>query len=235
MGEVASDQENIYNLGKRFPLRMDVVGTLEPTGGPDDHVVFVDVKTAWVLAGKGHGHRNLRKRGGRWVRKREEGRIEARGGVPTYRKITSDNIDTFHFHGDRSEYPLTSVVVVPEGDKGRTILKNRYEQKDAYQVIVPRDAMAELVSLAIRVKRFFDATFVLVGVSAVLFLSLIVLLSLRLRARERTMLHKVGSGRGIVFWLQACELLILAGMSVALAGAVSVGLLWAAPQLFELL
>ena len=35
---------------------MKVVGVLSPVATPDDEAVFVDVKTAWVIAGLAHGH-----------------------------------------------------------------------------------------------------------------------------------------------------------------------------------
>ena len=36
-------------------------GVLEPTGTADDRVIFVDLKTSWIMAGHGHGHQDLSK------------------------------------------------------------------------------------------------------------------------------------------------------------------------------
>ena len=36
-----------------------MVGILAPTSTPDDEAVFVDIKTAWVISGIGHGHEDV--------------------------------------------------------------------------------------------------------------------------------------------------------------------------------
>ncbi len=53
---VMSSPESVFDIAGVYPLKMNVVGILEPTGTPDDDAVFVDVKTTWVIAGLGHGH-----------------------------------------------------------------------------------------------------------------------------------------------------------------------------------
>jgi putative ABC transport system permease protein len=55
-GFLLSDQGSLYDLTMRYPLRMRVVGVLAHSGTPDDGAVFVDVKTAWIMDGLGHGH-----------------------------------------------------------------------------------------------------------------------------------------------------------------------------------
>ena len=55
-GQVMSSPESVFDIKGVYPLKMNVVGILEPTGTPDDDAVFVDVKTTWVIAGVGHGH-----------------------------------------------------------------------------------------------------------------------------------------------------------------------------------
>ena len=57
---VVSSPESVFDLAGVYPLRMHVAGVLAPSHGPDDRAVFVDVKTAWVIAGLGHGHADLR-------------------------------------------------------------------------------------------------------------------------------------------------------------------------------
>ena len=82
-------------------------------------------------------------------------------------------------------------------------------------------ATDELFGLVFRAKRFFDAQVALVALSTVLFLSLIVLLSIRLRASERETLYKIGCSRGTVAWMHVFELAIVFALSAALAGAAS--------------
>ncbi len=46
-----SSPESVFDITGVYPLKMNVVGILQPTGTPDDDAVFVDVKTAWVIGG----------------------------------------------------------------------------------------------------------------------------------------------------------------------------------------
>ena len=50
-GHVYSAPETVFDLAGVYPLKMKVVGVLKPAGTPDDLVVFVDVKTAWIIEG----------------------------------------------------------------------------------------------------------------------------------------------------------------------------------------
>ncbi len=114
---VSSTPETIFDLARVFSLRMKVCGVLERTHTPDDHAVFVDVKTAWVIEGLLHGHQDLSlPKAENAVARREGGKITANPSVFRYAEITPENIDTFHFHGDGGRFPLTAVLAVPDSD-----------------------------------------------------------------------------------------------------------------------
>lgn len=51
-----SSPESLFDLAGVYPLKMRVVGVHAPTGTPDDSAVFVDLRTAWIIEGLGHGH-----------------------------------------------------------------------------------------------------------------------------------------------------------------------------------
>ncbi|MEO1612910.1 MAG: ABC transporter permease, partial [Pseudomonadota bacterium] len=93
---IVSAPENLFDLDGVYPLEMTVVGVLAPTASPDDEAVFVDVKTAWVIAGIGHGHDDViaAEDAG------DDGAVRAAAGVVEFNRITPENIDSFHFHGD---------------------------------------------------------------------------------------------------------------------------------------
>ena len=111
---VLSSPESVFDLAGVYPLKMRVSGVLAPMHGPDDEGVFVDVKTAWVVAGLGHGHQDLAAPGAdAAVLAREQGRITANASVVEYNEITPDNADSFHFHGDLTNLPLTGILAVP--------------------------------------------------------------------------------------------------------------------------
>ncbi|MDA0813383.1 MAG: hypothetical protein O3C21_13470, partial [Verrucomicrobia bacterium] len=77
----------------------------------------------------------------------------------------------------------------------------------------------ELMGIVFQVKKFFDGSFLLVFATTTLFLVLVVLLSLKLRERERQALFRIGCSRGVVFCMQATELLALIVISALLAGS----------------
>ena len=56
---LVSSPENLFDLDGVYPLQMPVVGVLAPTNTPDDDAIFVDIKTAWVIQGIGHGHEDV--------------------------------------------------------------------------------------------------------------------------------------------------------------------------------
>jgi putative ABC transport system permease protein len=53
---VISSPESVFDLAGVYPLKMPVVGILTFSDSADDDAIFVDLKTAWVIEGLGHGH-----------------------------------------------------------------------------------------------------------------------------------------------------------------------------------
>lgn len=221
---IISDRDNVLNLAGQSPLRLSIVGVLNESLSPDDHAVFVDVKTAWVIQGLGHGHQDLSDEGEQSgkVLSRSDGQIVASAAVESYIEITPRNIESFHFHGDTDEFPITSIIAVTDSDKSETILEGKYADDPALQFTKPVDDVRELMSLVFRVKRFFDANAILIGISTALLLLLVLMLSLRLRTREMQTMFKLGCGRGKIVQLQLAEILII----VAVAGSLLALAVW---------
>ena len=227
-----TDQVNLYDLSAAYPLRMKIVGVLAESGSPDDEAVFASLETGWVVAGHGHGHEKLdESSGGGNLLGRGEGSVTASAAVEQFIEITPENIAEFHFHGDRDDLPVTSVIAVPDTDKNRTLLKGKFSAASDVQMLVPTEVVGELLGIIFRVKRFFDASFALVLAAALLFLTLIVLLSLRLRREERQTLFRMGCGRGTIVLMQAAELAIVGAGALLLAALCSLVLLAIAPDL----
>jgi putative ABC transport system permease protein len=101
---LVSSPESVFDLAGVYPLKMRVVGVLEPAHTPDDLAVFADLKTAWIIEGLGHGHSDLARLEARSaVLARRGDTIVANASVVQYNEITQDNVDSFHFHGDLSD------------------------------------------------------------------------------------------------------------------------------------
>ena len=218
-GTVLSSPENLFDLDGVYPLEMDVVGVLAPTGTPDDAAVFVDVKTAWVIAGIGHGHDDVIERGA-------DGAVVANAAIVQYARITPDNIDSFHFHGAPSTYPVTAVMVVPNDARAETILRGRYlDAEGPVQAVVPSEVVGGLVARLFRIASLLDAVTLIVGLAAMLAVGLALFLSWRLRAPEMRTAHALGAGRGTIARLLLAEigLVLVAALLVAVPIVLLIG------------
>jgi len=233
---ILTDQTSLYDIGAVYPLKLRIVGVLSPSGSPDDHAVFVDIKTAWVIEGIGHGHTDLTQtKDASILLEKKENEVVGNAAMVEYAEITADNIGSFHFHGDMTDFPVTSVIVLPDSDKSATLLKGRYRMSPTQQMLVPARVIEELMGIVFQVKRFFDANFALICLVTLLFMVLVVMLSLRIRKREMETMFRIGCSRTTVFRLQIAELCIVLFISLMLAGALSGTLLWYAPKLVKLL
>jgi putative ABC transport system permease protein len=207
-GKLKTDRKNIFDLAGDYPLQLNVTGVLSATGTADDEGVFVDVKTAWIIAGHGHGH--------------DESESNATNSpsaklVKTHLEITLKNMGTFHFHDDTTALPLTAILVEPMDTKGAAMVLGRYQHSSQLQALKPPVVVNEMMGMVMRVRQFLDANYALVAGAMGMLLALIVALSRRLRALEMETLFLLGCSRGTQFALQAAELLIIFAAATALA------------------
>jgi putative ABC transport system permease protein len=218
-GSVLSSPENVFDLAGVYPLKMRITGVLEPSDTPDDHAIFVDVKTAWVIEGLAHGHEDLaRPEAAPRVLRREDDRIIGNASVVQYNEITDENIDSFHFHGDTEAFPITAVIADPPDQKSAAILMGRYEGADErHQILRPVLVMDELLATILTVQSFVVAAVIIVGMATLATTVLVVLLSLRLRRREIETMIKIGGSRGRVTSVLATEVVGVAVAGVGLA------------------
>jgi putative ABC transport system permease protein len=125
-----SSSQTVFDLAGVYPLKMNIVGVLERTHKPDDLAVFVDIRTAWVIEGIGHGHQDLsRETDGTLIMQRSESGVVASPKLFQYNEITPDNVDSFHFHGDAGQYPVAAVIAIPHDVRSSTILRGRYLER----------------------------------------------------------------------------------------------------------
>lgn len=217
-----SSPESVFDLAGVYPLKMPVVGVLKRSHTPDDLAVFVDVKTAWVVQGLGHGHEDLvRSEDPSVVIERTDTNVVASAKLVEYTEITDENIDSFHFHGDPEQYPLSAVVVVPNDDKSGTILRGRYQESEGlHQLVVPGIVIDGLLANIFRIKNVLDAVIFVVGIATVLALTLVFALSIRLRQREIQTVFRIGGSRLTIARLLAAEMAIIMAASAVLCAAV---------------
>ncbi|MEL6799973.1 MAG: ABC transporter permease [Pseudomonadota bacterium] len=215
---LVSAPENLFDLDGVYPLEMPVVGILTQTNTPDDAAIFVDIKTAWVIQGIGHGHEDV------------VTAAEVAAGTATlanaaavqYQRITPDNIDSFHFHGSQGGFPASAVIVVPNDTRSSTILKGRYlDPEGPTQLIEPSGVIQGLVDRIFRIKTLLDVVTAIIAVAALAAIGLAVFLSYRLRAREIVTAVKLGARQGMVLRLLAAETVTLLLISSGIAALAS--------------
>ncbi len=222
---LTSSPETLFDIAGVYPLKMKVVGVLGRSHTSDDLAVFVDLKTAWVVQGLGHGHQDMAKvKDPTLVLKRSKGNVAATAKLEHYTEITNANLESFHFHGDLSEYPITAVIAVPHDSKSGTLLRGRYLGKGENQQIVrPKDVIDGLLQSIFRIKNVLDAVILIVGFATALAIVLVFALSLRLRQREILTIFKLGCRRMTIARLVAAEILIIIAISGVLCGIMVIG------------
>jgi len=213
---LVSAPRNLFDLDGVYPLEMPVVGILGPANTPDDDAVFVDIKTTWVISGIGHGHEDV-------VTAADivDGvDVTAAASIVQYQRITPENIDSFHFHGNIDDYPVSAVIVVPPDARSATILRGRYLDPDGTsQLIQPAQVVQGLVDRIFRIRAVLDAVTGIIALAALAALGLAIFLSFRLRAREVETAVKLGARRGMVLQLLAAETVIILCTSTVIAVA----------------
>ena len=206
-----SSPESVFDIAGVYPLKMNIVGILAPSGTPDDEAIFVDIKTAWIIEGLAHGHEDLSKpEAAAGVLKRDGDVIVGNASVVQYREITPGNLDSFHFHGSPDAFPLTSVIVVPKDERASALLQGKYlGDEERVQIVNPRQIMDELLKTILTVRAYFVTAIMVVGLSTLALAVLVFLLSLRLRLREIATMHKIGGSRGRVFCILSAEIIVV--------------------------
>ncbi len=208
---VMTTPSDIFNIAGNYPLRLRIVGVLAPSHSPDDQAVFVDIRTAWIIEGIGHGHADLVKiKDPSIVLKREAGKLVAGAKLRIYAEITVKNVASFHFHGDGGRYPLTAVLAVPPDQRSEALLRGRYTtSKASVQAVKPSAVVGGLLRNVFRIKNLLDMAMLLVSLATLLALVLVFSLSLRLRAREIETIFRLGCSQATTARMMAAEIAII--------------------------
>jgi len=99
---LVSSPENLFDIAGIYPLKMKIAGVLNKSHTSDDLGVFVDLKTAWIIHGLMHGHQDVTKtRDQTVILKKNGSNVTANAKLFQYTEITEDNMDSFHFHGEK--------------------------------------------------------------------------------------------------------------------------------------
>lgn len=230
---VFSSPEQVFDLAGVYPLKMRVTGVMAESGTADDDAIFVDMKTAWLIEGKAHGHDDLTQSpAAGTILKNEGSNVVGNAAVRIYNEVTDANFSSFHFHGDPDTFDVSAVIVLPRNAKSEAILAGRYlDANQPLQLIRPKDELETLLATLFRVEKLAVLALALIGLTALVVAVIVFALSFRLRQREFATLAEIGVARTTLALVKASEVALvgLAGASIA---ATLVGLVAAlAPRL----
>ena len=216
---LVTSPESLFDLAGVYPLKMHITGILETTYTEDDNAIFTDIKTTWVIGGFGHGHQDLnRPESVSGVLKRTQDMITANASVRQYTEITPDNINSFHFHGSSDQFPITAIIAIPDNQKQSALLQGMFQVKDITQQIVrPDKIIHELMSTIFTVRHYILIGAFIMGLSTLIMIMLIFMLSQQLRRGEIQTAKKMGASRYFVSGLISFEVFFVTVISTALA------------------
>lgn len=221
-----SSAGSAFDVAGAFPLKMSVVGVLQPTNTPDDEAVFVDIKTTWVISGLAHGHEDVSnaKEGDDRVLKRESSNVVANATVLSYTEITPSNVNSFHFHGDPDSFPVDAILAVPKDRKSGILLQGRYEEEGTVvQMLVPVDVVNEILDTMFSVRDYVLLGSIGVGAATLVTAALVFMLSIRLRKNEIETIRKIGGSSQRLVWVLTLEILLVVLSGIVIAGIFTLG------------
>lgn len=216
-----SSQEQVFDMAGTYPLKMRVTGILEANASADDQAVFVDLKTAWLIQGLAHGHDDLVSAD--TILTKESDNVVGNASVRMFNEVTSKNLNSFHFHGDNSGYPISAILVEPMNAKAEAILAGRYSKSDAgEQLIRPLDEFQSLMSTLFQVETLALVILGLLALAAFSVAALVFALSFRMRKREFHTLDDLGISRRALALTKAMEVMFIGLLAITIASTLVV-------------
>lgn len=223
---VISHSESVVSLASAYPVQLNVVGVLEPTQSVEDDVVLVDIKTAWVIENLGHGHQDVSVSNdpNLVLERTDQGTVASPAVVP-YTVITEDNLGSFHFHGDSSDFPITAVLVTSQDQRTRDLLSGKAQRAPELQAVVSKQQVGRLLAVVFQVQWLLLAVVLVVGLATAMLFSLVMALSIQIRGDEMRTMFKLGASRGFTFQLHMMEILLMLSLSLLVAILATVAIL----------
>jgi putative ABC transport system permease protein len=160
--------------------------------------------------------------------------VVANASVIQYNEITEENMESFHFHGDLSGFPITAVMAVPHDEKTSALLQGRYLSEDErVQIVRPDGVMEDLLDTVFTIESYVIAAVVVLGLSTLATAALVFVLSLRLRRREIETMFKIGAARGAVAGIIITEIAVVIAVALGMAAVLTAATAQLAPDLIR--
>jgi len=201
-----NDPSSSFDLSKSNPVKLKVCGILEKNSLPDDHTIFTNLKTTWVLEGIGHSHQP-----------EEDDNVDS-----TITDLSSGPLEYLHFHGDENTYPLTGAILFPENDvtKAQLIAKSK-NNKTSLTVVDPIEQIQQVFEKLAGIDSFFKLLFILMSISILLILGILIFQAASLRTKEKDTYFSLGIPKSFFYKSIFCEWILIIGLSISIASLIT--------------
>lgn len=212
--KLRSDLTNLYDIAGAYPQILTVVGILAPSRSPDDDVLFIDVKSAWMIDGLFHGHEEVTRDNALNPEAGEGEVLEATAALFVFNELTDANRASFHMHGNPDDAPLSAVLVFPRDRRAFDQILGDYALEELFQAVEPRDVITTILGIVLRVREGLGVYFAAVLITTAAFFVLVITLSLRLRRAEIDLMKRIGCSPHAIATIVGAEvaLVILASL-----------------------
>ncbi len=234
--QLLSDAKGFLNPVGDLPLKMRITGILSTNHSPDDQAVFVDIKTAWLMDGIAHGHMKEAEADSGQILQQSDQAVTLGANVQNFMEVTDENLNSFHFHGEKSTFPLTAILIFPTSKRDGILWEGRYQNDSEILIVHPLAVVQELIAMLINIRHIVDAVVIALGVVMLVLLLLLGSLSLQLRKREMETFHAMGASRAIRTKLITLDFLLIFALSLPVTFLLSwIFAMMGKPLLFQLL
>ena len=192
-----SDSSADFDISKSVPVKMRVCGVLKKCGSADDDAIFTNLKTAWTLEGIGHEHKDD-----------EE-------ATTALVDLTKDKLVNFHFHGEESEFPVTSALLFTKHKQLKAeALALGQRNETPLQIIDPHSILKEVHESISGIHKLFYLIYGLVATAVLLAIFVFMIQSIHIRKVEKETYEALGLPATFHTKLILGEWIILSAVSV---------------------
>ena len=205
--KVVSQPASLFDVTRSKSAELEVVGILSRTASPDDEAIFTTLETCWIMQGHGHGHGPD---------------VETADGKM---RLTPETRDSFHFHGEPNEFPVTSALVFPANDRAQALTLSAFQDNERLQALRSDVTINALLETVFSAQKVTAAVLALMSLVCALLLVALWWMSQTQRREEYEMYSHLGLRPSQLRLLRVADALVifLAGFLVSLALLALVG------------
>ncbi|OGQ99037.1 MAG: hypothetical protein A2284_02750 [Deltaproteobacteria bacterium RIFOXYA12_FULL_61_11] len=211
-----ADTGGAFDLTRSEVPALAVVGILAKSATADDGAVFADLSTAWMVEGLLHGHAGAGSDPAA-IDRSDDRTVVYSPLLPTATAIDPTELSAFHLHLEPESAPLHAILLEGTDQAEETMLLADLDRDERLFAVRPVEVVEELLALVFRVREAFDLVLAAVFCAVAMLLSVVVLLSWRVRREEFALFETLGAPKGFAATLVALQLLVLLLAGTALA------------------